>query len=67
MHRFSLKNLVKLVMPLKYLGSRSAAFLPQVSPTGRNVDEFLHSETFHVLYLTLRPNTLAYGMSQDNA
>jgi len=36
-------------------------------PTGRNVDEFLHSETFHVLYLTLRPNTLPYGMSQDNA
>jgi len=67
MHRFSLKNLVKLVMSLKYLGSRSATFLPQVFPTGRNVDEFLHSETFNVLYLTLRPNTLPYGMSQDNA
>jgi hypothetical protein len=31
MRRFSFKTLVKLVMLLKYLGSRSAAFLPQAS------------------------------------
>jgi hypothetical protein len=36
-------------------------------PTGRNVDQLLHSETFHVLYLTLRPNQLPYGTCQDKA
>jgi hypothetical protein len=35
--------------------------------TGKHIDQFLHSKTFHNLFLTLRPNTMPYGMSQDNA
>ena len=57
---FWFKTLLKLAMPLKYAGPGSAAFLPWATSIGRCVDQFLHFEIFHVLYLTLKPTILPY-------